>query len=245
MTMPPEPGQRVSGHPGTEPEDAGHHDSGGDGAGYAVPGPRPAKSRLLQDGRDMFWSIAPLVLVCVLLAGVLGMCSFAPAGPGAGPVPDYDAPAALQADAEALRIPIRVPELPEGWRSNSGSRKGIEGGRTDPVTGQPVRAVSSTVGYLAPSGMYLSLTQSNADEDKLISSFAPDLVPTGTEEVDGVTWIVYQGGERDGRPAEPVWTAQLRGPSGPVQLALTGAAGTDEYRTLAAATQSQSPLPVS
>ncbi|GAB3239529.1 DUF4245 domain-containing protein [Mycolicibacterium hippocampi] len=193
----------------------------------------------------MFWSMAPLVLVCVLLAGVLGMCSFAPAGPGAGPVPDYDAPAALQADADALQIPIRVPDLPEGWRPNSGSRKGIEGGRTDPVTGQPVRAVSSTVGYLAPSGMYLSLTQSNADEDKLIASFAPDLVPTGTEEVDGVTWVVYQGGERDGRPAEPVWTAQLRGPTGPAQIALTGAAGTDEYRTLAAATQSQSPLPVS
>lgn len=193
----------------------------------------------------MFWSMAPLVLVCVLLAGVLGMCSFAPAGPGAGPVPDYDAPAALQADADALQIPIRVPDLPEGWRPNSGSRKGIEGGRTDPVTGQPVRAVSSTVGYLAPSGMYLSLTQSNADEDKLIASFAPDLVPTGTEEVDGVTWVVYQGGERDGRPAEPVWTAQLRGPTGPAQIALTGAAGTDEYGTLAAATQSQSPLPVS
>ena len=193
----------------------------------------------------MFWSMAPLVLVCVLLAGLLGMCSFAPAGPGAGPVPDYDAPAALQADADALQIPIRVPDLPDGWRSNSGSRKGIEGGRTDPVTGQPVRAVSSTVGYLAPSGMYLSLTQSNADEDKLIASFAPDLVPTGTEEVDGVTWVVYQGGERDGRPAESVWTAQLRGPTGPAQIALTGAAGTDEYRTLAAATQSQSPLPVS
>ncbi len=193
----------------------------------------------------MFWSMAPLVLVCVLLAGVLGMCSFAPAGPGAGPVPDYDAPAALQADADALQIPIRLPDLPQGWRPNSGSRNGIEGGRTDPVTGQPVRAVSSTVGYLAPSGMYLSLTQSNADEDKLIASFAPDLVPTGTEEVDGVTWVVYQGGERDGRPAEPVWTAQLRGPTGPAQIALTGAAGTDEYRTLAAATQSQSPLPVS
>lgn len=244
MTTPPEPGQRVTGDPGSEPEDAGH-DGSADGAdSYGVPAPRPSKPRLLQDGRDMFWSIAPLVLMCVILAGVLGMCSFAPTGPGAGPVPDYDAPAALQADAEALGIPIRLPQLPEGWRANSGSRKGIEAGRTDPVTGQPVRAVSSTVGYLAPSGMYLSLTQSNADEDKLMATFGTDLVPTGTEDVDGVTWIVYQGGERDGRAPEPVWTAQVRGPTGPAQLALTGAAGTDEYRTLAAATQTQSPLPV-
>lgn len=244
MTTPPEPGQRVTGHSGGEPEDAGHDGSGADVGGYAVPAPRPAKARLLQDGRDMFWSMAPLVLACVVFAGLLGMCSFAPTGPGPGPAPDYDAPAALRADADALKIPIRVPALPDGWRANSGSRNGVEGGRTDPVTGQRVRAVSSTVGYLAPSGLYLSLTQSNADEDKLVASLGPDLVPTGTQDVDGVTWIVYEGGERDGRAAEPVWTAQVRGPSGPAQLALTGAAGTDEYRTLAAATQTQSPLPV-
>lgn len=243
MTTPPEPGQRVTGDPGSEPEHAGHDGLSRGAGGYGAPGPPPAKPRLLQDGRDMFWSIAPLVLVCILLAGVLGMCSFAPTGPGAGPVPDYDAPAALQADADALDIPIRVPALPDGWAANSGSRKGIEGGRTDPVTGQQVRAVSSTVGYLTPTGMYLSLTQSNADEDKLMASLGTDLVPTGTQEVDGVTWVVYLGGERDGRAPEPVWTAQVRGPTGPAQLAVTGAAGTDEYRTLAAATQTQPPLP--
>ena len=237
MTTPPEPGQQVTGDPGSEPEDSGHNGAAGG------PAPRAAKPRLLQDGRDMFWSIAPLVLACVVLAGLLGMCSFAPTGPGAGPVPDYDAPAALRADAQALKIPIRLPELPEGWRANSGSRDGIDGGRTDPVTGQAVRAVSSTVGFLTPDGRYLSLTQSNADEDKLIASLGADLVPTGTQNVDGVTWVVYEGGDRDGRPAEPVWTAQVRGPSGPAQIALAGAAGTDQYRTLAAATQFQSPLP--
>jgi hypothetical protein len=239
MTTPPEPGQKVTGAQGGEPEDAGHT-----AVPPAVPAPRPAKPRLLHDGRDMFWSMAPLILVCVILAGILGMCSFAPSGPGAGPPPDYDAAAALEADADALKIPLRLPVLPEGWRANSGSRKGIEGGRTDPVTGQPVRAVSSTVGYLTPKGMYLSVTQSNADEDKLIASLGPDLVPTGTQDIDGQRWITYQGGERDGRPGEPVWTAQVRGPTGPAQIAVTGAAGTDEYRTLAAATQSQSPLPV-
>ncbi|MBX7433508.1 DUF4245 domain-containing protein [Mycobacterium sp. Y57] len=245
MTTPPEPGQQVAGQPGVDPETAGHEAATGTDAeleSYAVPGPRAQKSRLLQDGRDMFWSMAPLVAACVVLAGVLGMCSFAPTGPGPGPAPDHDARSALQADADTLGIPIRVPQLPEGWRSNSNSRRGIEDGRTDPATGQRVRAVVSTIGYLAPSGMYLSLTQSDADEQQLVASFGSDLVPTGTQDVDGVTWVVYEGGERDGRPAEPVWTAQIRGPTGPVQLALTGAGGTDEYRTLAAATQSQSPL---
>jgi Protein of unknown function (DUF4245) len=202
-----------------------------------TPAPKPAKPRVLQDGRDMFWSIAPLVIACIVLAGVLGMCSFQPNGPGKGPAPSYDAPAALQADADALKIPIRLPKLPEGWQANSGSRKGIDGGRTDP-SGQRSRAVSSTVGYLAPSGMYVSLTQSNADEDKLVASINTDLYPTGTQDVDGVKWVVYEGGE----PAEPVWTTRLNGAGGPAQIAITGAAGTSEYRTLAAATQTQSPL---
>jgi Protein of unknown function (DUF4245) len=205
------------------------------------PAPKPAKPRLLQDGRDMFWSIAPLVIVCIVLAGILGMCSFQPSGPGKGPAPSYDAPAALRADANALRIPIRLPQLPQGWQSNSGSRNGIDGGRTDP-SGQPTRAVSSTVGYLTPSGMYLALTQSNADEDKLMSSIATELVPTGAQDVNGVKWVVYEGDGQDGRAAEPVWTTRLNGAGGPAQIAITGAAGTDEYRTLAAATQSQSPL---
>ena len=204
------------------------------------PAPKPAKSRLLQDGRDMFWSMGPLVLACIVLAGMLGMCSFQASGPGEGPAPSYDAPAALQADADALKIPIRLPRLPEGWQSNSGSRKGIDGGRTDPASRQKVRAVSSTVGYLAASGMYVSLTQSNADEDRLVGSINPDVFPTGVETVDGVRWVVYEGDEQ-----EPVWTARVDGPTGPAQIAITGAAGTDEYRTLAKATQTAPPLPAS
>ncbi|MGV0793330.1 DUF4245 domain-containing protein [Mycolicibacterium sp. XJ1819] len=207
------------------------------------PAPKPAKPRLLQDGRDMFWSMAPLVLACVVLAGVLGTCSFQAGGPGPGPVPSYDAPAALQADADALKIPIRLPQLPDGWQSNSGSRKGIEAGRTDPASQQRVRAVSSTVGYLAPTGMYVSLTQSNADEDKLVGSIDPTAYPTGVADVDGVNWVVYQGGDSGEKPAEPVWTTRLGSPAGAAQVAITGAADTEEFRTLAAATQSAPPLP--
>ena len=201
-----------------------------------VPVPAPAKNRLLQDGRDMFWSMAPLVLACIVLAGVLGMCSFQPSGPGAGPAPNYDAPAALKADAAALKIPVRLPVLPQGWTANSGGRGGIDGGRIDPATGQKTRAVSSRVGYLSPTGMYLSVTQSNADEEALISSLDTDLVPTGTQDVDGVKWVVYESGE-----GEPAWTTRL--PDG-AQLAITGAAGPDEFRVLAKATQTARPLPV-
>jgi hypothetical protein len=199
------------------------------------PAPREPKPRVLQDGRDMFWSLAPLVVACIVLAGLLGMCSFQGRGPVEGSAPSYDAAAALQADADALKIPVRLPALPDGWRSNSGGRAGIEAGVADPRTGQPMRAVVSRVGYLAPSGKYLSLTQSNADEDKLVGSIAPELVPSGAQDVDGTNWVVYQGGEG----VEPVWTTRLPGNA---QIAITGAGNPDEFRTLAAATQSQQPL---
>jgi len=206
-----------------------------------VPVKGPEKARLLQDGRDMFWSMAPLLLACIVLAGVLGMCSFAPNGPGPGPAPQYDAPAALQADAATLKFPVRLPKLPEGWQANSGSRGSIEAGRTD--AGQPARALTSRVGYLAPTGMFISLTQSDADEDKLMRWLDTGLVPTGVQDVKGVRWVVYEGGDPDGDVPNAVWTTRLNAASGPDQRAITGAAGTDEYRTLAAATQTQSPLP--
>ena len=203
------------------------------------PVPKPAKSRLLHDGRDMFWSMAPLVLACIVLAGMVGMCSFQATGPKTGNIPSYDAVGALKSDAQTLGFPVRMPALPDGWRPNSGSRDGLDAGRTDPVTGEAVRAKASTVGYITPSGMYVSLTQSNADEDKLVRWIHADMVPSGTQDVAGVSWVVYEGGVR----GEPLWTTHLDGADGGTHVAITGAGSADEFRTLATATQTQSPLP--
>jgi hypothetical protein len=208
------------------------------------PKAKPAKPRLLQDGRAMFWSIVPLVQACIGLAGLVGMCTFAPGGNSRGPIPSYDAASALRADAQTLGFPVRLPRLPEGWQPNSGSRGGIPDGRTDPSTGQRLRAVTSTVGYIGPTGMYLSLTQSNADEAKLVGSIHPSMYPTGPVDVDGIRWIVYQGDGSAGDSREPVWTTRLNSAAGPAQVAITGAGDVDQFRTLAAATQSQPPLPV-
>ena len=64
------------------------------------------------------------------------------------------------------------------------------------------------------------------------------MYPSGVQDVDGVRWIVYQGGE----DAEPVWTTRLSGPGGPTQLAISGAGSQEDFRALAIATQTQSPL---
>jgi hypothetical protein len=190
----------------------------------------------------MFWSLGPLVVGCIVLAGLVGMCTFAPGGTTKGTIPSYDASAALRADAATLGFPIRLPRLPAGWQPNSGGRGGIENGRTDTSTGQRLNAAVSTVGYITPTGMFLSLTQSNADEDKLVGSIHPSqqtLFPTGSVDVAGTSWVVYQGGQA----GEPVWTTRLASPVGPTQIAITGAGSSDQFRTLASATQSQSPLP--
>jgi hypothetical protein len=211
-------------------------------AGEPAPAPRAAKPRLLQDGRDMFWSLIPLVIGCVVLAGLLGMCSFQ-LGNNKGAIPSYDAAMALRADAATLGFPVRQPQLPAGWQANSGGRGGIQNGRIDPSTGQRLNAPTSTVGYISPTGMYLSLTQSNADEDKLVASIHPSAYPTGTVDVAGTNWIVYQGAGQTGPDAEPIWTTRLTGPAGATQIAITGAGNTGQFRTLASAMQSQPPLP--
>jgi hypothetical protein len=209
-------------------------------AGEPAPVARPAKPRLLQDGRDMFWSLAPLLIGCIVLAGLVGMCSFQPGGTNKGTIPSYDAPAALRADAQTLGFPVRLPGLPGGWQANSGGRGSIDNGRT--VKGQRLSATTSNVGYISPAGMYLSLTQSNADEDKLVGSIRASAYPTGTVDVGGVSWVIYRGSGQSGADAEPVWTTRLTGPSGPTQIAITGAGSVEEFRTLAIATQSQPPL---
>lgn len=188
----------------------------------------------------MFWSLAPLLIGCVVLAGLIGMCSFQPGGSNKGTIPSFDAPAALRADAQALGFPIRLPELPGGWQANSGGRGSIQNGRT--VNGQRQNATTSNVGYISPTGMYLSLTQSNADEDKLVGSIHPSAYPMGTVDVAGTSWVMYRGAGQSGADAEPLWTTRLTVAAGATQIAITGAGSTEQFRTLADATQSQPPL---
>lgn len=86
------------------------------------------------------------------------------------------------------------------------------------------------------------MTQSNADEDKLVGSIHPSMYPTGTVDVGGTRWVVYEGSDENGA-VEPVWTTRLTGPGGATQLAITGAGSIDQFRTLASATQSQPRCP--
>ncbi|NLU82807.1 DUF4245 domain-containing protein [Rhodococcus sp. HNM0569] len=175
-----------------------------------------SKPRILNSNRDMLWSLIPLALFAVIIAGIASQCTFSPGGPTTGPIPSFDVDAALDYDAQTLPFPVRNPEIPEGWTPNSGSRSIVTGNDGGDAT---------TVGYIDTAGRYLQLTQSNAAEDELVRFVAGEpRSATGTENAGGQTWIVYGGAD-----VEPIWISDF----GDVRVLLTGAGDDDAFRTLA------------
>lgn len=184
-----------------------------------------SKPRILNNNRDMVWSLIPLVIACLLIAGIASQCSLSPGGPTQGPIPNFDVDAALQYDASELNFPIRNPRVPEGWTPNSGSRQSIAGDQGGDV---------SNVGFISDAGRYIKLTQSSASEEVLVPFAVGEArYASGTESIDGAEWIVY-----DQEGSEAVWVTDL----GDVRLLVTGSGSTEEFTTLAAATTSAEPL---
>ncbi|MBM7457781.1 DUF4245 domain-containing protein [Rhodococcus coprophilus] len=183
------------------------------------------KPRILNDSRDMAWSLIPLVALCLLIAAIASQCSFSPGGPTAGPVPSFDVDAGLQYDARELGFPIRQPEVPDEWQANSGSRSIIAGAQGGD---------SSTVGYITEAGRYVRFTQSDAGPTELVSFVAGgSRAVTDFREIDGREWVVY-GGEG----VEPLWVSDF----GDVRILIGGSGDEAEFTTLATAAGQAEPL---
>ena len=183
------------------------------------------KPRILNDYRDLFWSLIPLVVIVVVFAGLASQCSFAVKGPTQGQIPHFDVRAALSNDARTVSFPIRDPSLPEGWTPNSGSRDTITSTGGGPV---------STIGYITPQGTYLRMSQSSATEESLSRFVLGSRYGSGTEQVGAQKWVVYaeQG-------SETAWIADL----GQSRVLITGAGNQSAFNTLAASIQAAQPLP--
>jgi Protein of unknown function (DUF4245) len=191
------------------------------------PGPpaRPPRSALTM--RDLLGAVGLLVLVVLVIGGLTRGCSFAPAGPtvdpGAGPT--VDAPGQLRALAGSTPFTLRVPVVPADWRANAVGT--LEVG---PASHRAVRT-----GYVLPTGRYLRVVQSDADEAELVAEEARGTpVASGPVDVAGTSWVTYG----DGTP-EAIWVAQVDG----VRLLITGSGDDAERRTLAAATTGGAVLP--
>lgn len=184
-----------------------------------------SKPRYLQDKRDIIWSLIPLVLFMVVIAGIARSCSFSPGGPTAGPVPQFDIDAALTFDAAELDFPIRNPAVPDTWQPNSGSRGTASGDGGGDV---------STVGYITDVGRYVQLSQSSATEDALVPWVAGGpRASTGVEQFAGNSWVQYT---EEG--SEPIWITDL----GDVRVLITGSGSTEEFGTLATSVGETQPL---
>lgn len=184
-----------------------------------------SKPRILNNNRDMVWSLIPLVIACLLIAGVASQCSLSPGGPKQGPIPNFDVNSALQYDAAAIGFPVRNPVVPEEWTPNSGSRATISGDSG---------GAASTVGYITGSGAYLQLTQTAASEELVVPFVAGETVyASGAQNVSGRDWVVY--GEEGSRT---YWVSDF----GDVRILLGGTANTEEFTTLAAAVEATEPL---
>jgi Protein of unknown function (DUF4245) len=191
------------------------------------PGPpaRPPRSALTM--RDLLGAVGLLVLVVLVIGGLTRGCSFAPAGPtvdpGAGPT--VDAPGQLRALAGSTPFTLRVPAVPADWRANAVGT--LEVG---PASHRAVRT-----GYVLPTGRYLRVVQSDADEAELVAEEARGTpVASGPVDVAGTSWVTYG----DGTP-EAIWVAQVDG----VRLLITGSGDDVERRMLAAATTGGAVLP--
>ncbi|MFC9786361.1 DUF4245 domain-containing protein [Rhodococcus sp. NPDC127528] len=183
------------------------------------------KPRILQSNRDMLWSIIPLVVLCLIIAGIASQCTLSPGGPTPGQVPHFDINAALRYDSRELGFPVRNPAVPAGWQPNSGSR--------GTVTGEGGGDVS-TVGYITDKGRYLQLSQSAATEEALVPWVAGNpRTSTGVEQIGPDSWVKYSE-----QGSEPIWITNL----GDVRVLITGSGSEPEFTDLATAVGEAQPL---
>lgn len=175
------------------------------------------KPRILQDNRDIFLTLAVMVIAMVLTVGFTGLCSFNPGRPENGPVQEVDAAAFLKMENRRVPFAVIQPNVPEGWISNS-TRAGVAAERQ-----------STIVGYVTPEGAFLQATQTDAAVGKLP---ADGKARTKGDKVDveGVSWQVFEPVD-DG--TRRIWLAEVHG----ISVMLEGSAGDAEYRALAVAMQ--------
>ncbi|WP_067816970.1 DUF4245 domain-containing protein [Nocardia inohanensis] len=181
------------------------------------------KPRTQHDYKDLIWSLLPLLLICLVIAGIASQCSFQTGGPKQGQIPEFKVHDSLTVAARELSFPIREPAVPGDWTPNSGSRADVTGG-----------GKLATVGYITNHGAYMQLTQSDATEDKLAAQIVGSRYATGTEQIGDRKWVVY--GEAD---TEPAWITDF----GDVRVLIKGAGNKGSFMTLATAVGNAQPLP--
>jgi len=184
--------------------------------------PQPRRRGTL---RDLIGSLAVLLVIIGAVAWIGRGCSFSPGGPTvAPPTNTVDVAANLATAASSVDFPVRRPVLPEGWRANSSSTSAVGRGAS----------VVVRVGWLTPA-RYVQLSQSGGGIAEVVVAETghDEAIATGEVDVNGTRWTTYPS-----RRDEQAWATRL----GKATVLITGSGTTDEFRTLALATQTANPL---
>lgn len=182
------------------------------------------KPRIFQDGRDIAINAVLIVVLMVVAVGATGLCTFNPGAPEQGPVQEVDAKTFLDLESRAVEFPVRYPEMPEGWITNS-ARRSMLGGQPAPV-----------VGWVTPDRGFIQLTQTGVDAE--VAAEAADAKPRSldrTVDVDGHAADVYVSEDADVRD---LWVVD----AGDARFVLTGAGEDREFEELIATALATEPI---
>ncbi|AJK68415.1 hypothetical protein B840_03980 [Corynebacterium marinum DSM 44953] len=175
----------------------------------------------------MILSLLVVVVLMVVSVGATGLCSYEPGTPENGPVREVDARTFMGMEARAASFPLRLPESPEGWTTNSARRSQVE------------QTPSPVVGWVTAEGGFIQLTQTSlplADAVRGIDSHRRDL--DRTIDVAGYQVEVYHSEESDVRD---LWAVDM----GDARLLFGGASREEDFLTIIEATVTSEPLPSS
>lgn len=190
------------------------------------------KPRILQSRRDLVYTMVPLIALCLLALLASGNFKL---GFGADPqdetVDPINPKGVYQVSADTLGFPVRMPAgtgvtdgVPEGWKATAT--------RDDEVAGGTVFSVN----YVTPEKNSLQLSQSGSPVATVLESvYGAKAEPSGSVPVDGRTWQVYGPNEKN----RSAWVLQVDG----AVLVVVGSGTVPRFTELAAAVQSQEPLP--
>jgi hypothetical protein len=141
----------------------------------------PPRQRGNPSMADIVRSVAVLVLI-VLAIWLVGLLQTDTPDDPVGDGVEYadTAASARQAATYPLLAPVT---LPDEWRAN--------GVRFDPAGTQPWH-----LGVLTQDDRYIGLEQSKQPADEMIEFFVAGAERNGEVDVDGVTWVRYDGPDR-------------------------------------------------
>lgn len=172
------------------------------------------KPRIFQDGRDIAINAVLIVVLMVVAVGATGLCTFNPGAPEQGPVQEVDAKTFLDLESRAVDFPVRYPEMPQGWITNS-ARRSMLGGQPAPV-----------VGWVTPDRGFIQFTQTGVGAQEAVDGAdSKQRTLERTTDIDGRNVEVYTSADNDVRD---LWVVD----AGDARFVLTGAGEDREFEEL-------------